>query len=108
MSRKSILALAGLAAAMLAASSALARNGHHGAGVSWSGTHGGVSWDGGHDYSGMSYSGSSVPPHAYHPSDTPPGGLDRNQAPPVVRRNGDAGYPHRAYSPDPHLQVGHR
>ncbi|WP_255530636.1 hypothetical protein [Novosphingobium sp. NBM11] len=43
MSRKSILALAGLAAAMLAASPALARNGHHGTGVSWNGTHGGVS-----------------------------------------------------------------
>jgi len=60
----------------------------------------------------MGYGGSSVPPRAYHPSDTPPGGLDRNQAPSIVRPNSDAGYPHRAYPPDDsadlHLQGGHR
>jgi len=48
MDRRNMLALAGAMAAMLAASPALARDEHHGAGVSWSGMHGGVSWDGGH------------------------------------------------------------
>lgn len=86
MNKKIMLALAG-SAAMLAASPLLARDGHHGAGVSWSGMHGGVSWDGGHAYSGQSYGGYSyVPPPLYRaPSYAPPGYPVPYQAPPYER-----------------------
>lgn len=68
MNRKFSLGLSAAMAAGLAISPASAQGQSHGAGVSWSGMHGGVSWDGGHAYGGGNYSGypaTSSPPPVY-------------------------------------------
>jgi len=66
--RKFWLALSAATVTGLVTSPASAQRMSHGAGVSWSGTHGGVNWDGGHAYEGGSYGGypaASPPRPAY-------------------------------------------
>ncbi|WP_296743812.1 hypothetical protein [Mesorhizobium sp.] len=114
MDRRNMLALAGAMAAMLAASPALARDEHHGAGVSWSGMHGGVSWDGGHAYSGETYGGYTyVPPPPYRaPSYAPPSYPNPSSTAPYDRPDYRVDGPHHDSpvsldSSDAHRDYGH-
>jgi hypothetical protein len=55
--RKLAVALSAIVTIGLAVSPAAAQRKTHGAGVIWSGGHGGISWDGGHAYEGGGYGG---------------------------------------------------
>jgi hypothetical protein len=111
---KNMPVLAGAMAATLAASPALARDEHHGAGVSWSGMHGGVSWDGGHAYLGGAYGGYSyVPPPPHRaPAHAPPSYPNSSYTGPNDRPSYRADEPHRDSSisldsSDAHRDYGH-
>lgn len=69
MTRRVLLALSIAAISAVIAPPGLAQTRSHGAGVNWTGGHGGVNWDGEHSYGGGSYGGypASTALPAYRP-----------------------------------------
>lgn len=106
MMMKACLLLA-CAVAVIATAPASAQRKTHGAGVSSSGTHGGVSWDGGHAYGGGDYSGypaASAAMPAYRP--IPPAYQPPRFAPPAAEpARSDRPWRHDDLSPAGHRAV---